>query len=147
MKIKNNDGVDIAVVKITAADYNPHAKGNPFDGSPFSSIPVWMQDLLESTNTIPNLKIHPNNEADYAMWDFIDKEGVLHTIGPGDYLVGTSIHDISVVTGAAADLLRVLDRKLDLSNHLPHSGPTVKPPNADFDGVVGPASMGITGSK
>jgi hypothetical protein len=69
--------VVIEAVKVTAADYN----GGWDDGSPFSEIPEWLKDALETGR----VKVHPC-DADYAEWDIYTLEGVMRAT-PDDYII------------------------------------------------------------
>ncbi len=63
-------------VKITAADYN----GKSWDGSPFSSLPEWLEEAVEQGL----VSVEPSN-TDYAMWR------VTTVMGPGDRIVRSSL--------------------------------------------------------
>lgn len=67
-------------VQITAADYN----GSSWDGSPFSSLPKWLQEAVEQGI----VSIEPSN-TDYALWR------VVTVVGPGDQIVRSSLASAS----------------------------------------------------
>lgn len=73
--------VVIEAVKITAADYNPLAK-EPWDGSPFSEFPSWLEEAVKAETITP----HTRNCTDYAEWDIKTLEGTMNAT-PGDYLI------------------------------------------------------------
>lgn len=75
--------VVIEAVKVTAADFN----GESFDGSPFSEVPQWLEDAINSKA----VTIHPSDR-DYALWRINTLEDgpngeAKHIAEPGDWII------------------------------------------------------------
>ena len=87
---------EVRVVRITAADYNPGLIGtahNPWDGSPFSQVPKWLEEALKNQYVVPTVI----NGTDYAEWYVGEAdERVLATAG--DYIVKTLDDKIRAMT-------------------------------------------------
>lgn len=121
-----NFGPPFEAVRIVAADYN-HRSANPFDGSPFSSVPGWLEELIRFETLKP---VTPNG-TDYAEW-------VLHTdagtiLGtPGDWIIRDHLGYIRIVSvkeavpHTHAEHLQHLTRKLqNLQHDVRHIGKLV----------------------
>jgi hypothetical protein len=67
-------------VQITAADFNGHS----FDGSPFTSLPDWLKQAIDSEE----VAIHPDDR-DYALWSVNTPKGKM-IAEPGDSIIRTT---------------------------------------------------------
>ena len=73
--------VVVAAVKVNCVDYNKHAE-KPFDGTPFSEVPDWVNDAIQKELLVP----HDRGGTDYAQWDIHAPVGVM-TAQPDDWII------------------------------------------------------------
>lgn len=64
-------------VRVTAADFN----GSSWDGCPFSAVPKWLADAVDSKQVRP---VTPGS-TDYAEWEVDTAKGTI-LAGPGDWI-------------------------------------------------------------
>jgi hypothetical protein len=78
-------------VRVTAADYCPQAD-SPFDGSPFSVIPDWLQQAIVELKVV----VYPDSR-DYACWKVMTSRGEV-IAEPDDFIINRPGGGLEVFT-------------------------------------------------